>query len=503
MELRLTDHASIDAHRANPKRRAILLTTYMTGSTEGQNLGVAGYSYDFVTQLFLPLLQQWGEVIPVPSPERNLQSAVKQAQADGLDAIHLSFLPLQDVCLAQDAPNVVVPAWEFPDVPNFAFGLNPQNDWPATANRCDLVLVGNPFTENALRKGGTTVPIRVTQVPVPDEYFKLPVWNNSDSTRLDCPGYVLSGGVKAVGCRTPTTQEQPELSMLKEIGKAIERGVSRNFKRLLGKQVYQWIKQPTLTSRTRRKPKQNSQRANIRLPHPWKEKLDVSGIIYTSIFNPNDGRKNWQDLLTGFLFALGDCEDATLVIKLITSNQQAIRRVIDNYIRRDIPHRCNLVFVTDYLNDEQMLQLAENSTYYLQTTRAEGNCLPLMNFLAAGRPGISPAHSAIADYFDEDIGFVVESHPEPAAWPHDPNLRTRSTWGRLVWPSLVEQIRASYDLAKYDRAAYEAMGQRGKTRLEEWSSVEAIWPRLEEALDTLFPAQATTLPLVAPRRMVA
>ncbi len=100
------------------RRRGILLTGYMTGAEKGKNLGVAGYSYDVVASLFVPLLSRWGEVIPVPKPARRLDSAVRQARQRGLDPVHVSFLPLQDVCFARSAPNVVVPAWEYPDIPN-------------------------------------------------------------------------------------------------------------------------------------------------------------------------------------------------------------------------------------------------------------------------------------------------------------------------------------------------------------------------------------------------
>jgi len=47
------------------------------------------------------------------------------------------------------------------------------------------------------------------------------------------------------------------------------------------------------------------------MPKSSASPLHLSGIVYSSIFNPSDHRKNWEDLLTGFLFALKDCEDAT------------------------------------------------------------------------------------------------------------------------------------------------------------------------------------------------
>jgi hypothetical protein len=108
-----------------------------------------------------------------------------------------------------------------------------------------------------------------------------------------------------------------------------------------------------------------------------------------------------------------------------------------------------------------------------------------MNFLAAGRPGVSPCHSAISDYYDEEIGFVAESNPEPAAWPHDPYLRTRSTWGRLVWTSMVNQIRESYRVAKDSPGKYREMSEKARRRLSDWAGSENVATRLLDSLDSV------------------
>jgi glycosyltransferase involved in cell wall biosynthesis len=220
-----------------------------------------------------------------------------------------------------------------------------------------------------------------------------------------------------------------------------------------------------------------------RLPKTSDDPLPLSEVVYTSIFNPDDSRKNWEDLLTAFLIAMKDCDDATLVLKLISCNRRAVDWVWNFYHRTGIAHRCKVVFVPDFLSDSQLLELAEATTYYITTTRAEGNCLPLMNYLAAGRPGISPRHTAIADYFGPEVGFVVESHPEPAAFPHDGQLRKTTSWHRLVWPSLAEAIRKSYDLAKNDFAAYEQLAHCARERMLRWSSMKAVAPRMHHALN--------------------
>lgn len=475
---------TLSLHRPSAGR-AVLVTSYMTGSTSGKNLGIAGYSYDMVARLFLPLLARWGEVIPVPHPRLQLEQAAEKSRRRGLEPLHVSFLPLQDVFLPASVPNVVVPAWEYPDVPNHAFDGNPQNDWPATADRCAMLLVGGPFTVEALRRAGTKAPVRIVQVPTPEDYFAISPWDPAKRTTLPWPALVFPQPPTpepqpiTLPLRADPMAQKPPARGLKRVGKAIERVVRNAFKAVVGPKVYQRLVHPL----------QRSWQSAWQNLHDWEppqarvRQFDLSGVVYTSILNPRDGRKNWQDLITGFLCALGDREDATLVIKLITSDPRAIATIVQYYVNRDIPHRCKLIFLSGYLTERQLLELAEASTYYLHTTKAEGNCLPLMNYMAAGRPGISPVHSAISDYFDRTVGLAVESHPEPCAWPHDRRLRIRTTWNRLVWPSLVAQIRASYEIAKQDRAAYDAFATRSRERMRLWASPEQVWRRLEAALD--------------------
>src|SRR5690554_4633707 len=49
---------------------------------------------------------------------------------------------------------------------------------------------------------------------------------------------------------------------------------------------------------------------------PDRHTLELTGVVYTTVFNPADGRKNWRDMLSAFCFALGEHEDATLILKI-------------------------------------------------------------------------------------------------------------------------------------------------------------------------------------------
>ena len=477
------DENSVRVFQPGP-RKVILLSSYGTGAEKGKNLGVPGYSHDIVMQLYAPLLESWGEVVSVSDPWTNLEAAIVDARAKGLDPIHLSVIPCQDAYLSPNVPNVLMPAWEFPDIPDHDFGDNPQSDWTKVASKCDALIVSGPFTSDAFRKSGVDVPIHHVQVPTPDSYFKLETWQANQTRTIDCEGYSFQPDEQEpVLIPMPVAPRRKPKRGLKKVGQSIERALRHQVRSLVNEEFYQKV-----SNRLKQAKKINMLPAEFEV-----DSLDLSGVVYTSIFNPKDGRKNWQDLVTSFLVAIGDKEDATLLVKLVTRDRVAVANFLRFYRGRELDHRCRIVVTNEYLTDQQLVDLTGASTYYIQTTRAEGNCLPLMNFLAAGRPGISPCHSAISDYFDNEIGFVAESNPEPAAWPHDPDLRMRSTWGRLVWTSMVDQIRESYKIAKENPEAYSELSRRSRERLKGWASPESVQGRLIDALDNVY-AQSSDTP---------
>src|SRR5205807_1595407 len=116
------------------------------------------------------------------------------------------------------------------------------------------------------------------------------------------------------------------------------------------------------------------------------------------------------DLVTAFLIALKDQPDATLVLKLMVSPELAdssVNQVLAHC--RGLRHRCKLVLIADPFSEDEMHELVRGTTYYVTATRAEEAGFPLQSFLASGRPGIAPRHTALADYFDARVGWVVDS----------------------------------------------------------------------------------------------
>jgi glycosyltransferase involved in cell wall biosynthesis len=459
--------------------RSIAVCSLARKGRSEPGLGAYGYSYEFVLRAFRPLLERWGEVVELERPESQLDFALRRARKRGRQPLSLSFRPFSDAYLSATAPNVVFPFWEFPDVPATDYKDNPRYHWVRIANRASLVLTASEFTATVLARAGVQAPIRVVPVPVRNEYFEMPAWNPKHKTTLECTAYVFSCP-EVAPLRPADPESRPGADSLVFRAKTKLRAWARRA----------WIAvvKPCLPLRLSKAvvaAKNAFRRAwregETELPPP-ETKVELSGVVYTTFLNPDDKRKNWEDLLSAFLLATRDRDEATLVVKLVTSHAPPVREILGWYYKLGISHRSKLVFITSYLSDEQLQKLTQASAFYITATRAEGACLPLQDFLAAARPAISPRHTAIADYFDDRMGFVVASHPEPCPWPHDDSGRLNTTWQRIVWSSLADKIARSCDTAMEQSELYRQMGREGRRKMQSWASTAMVWPRLAEAL---------------------
>ncbi len=484
-------------YSSSADNRALVVSSVFTHAEAVEQIGQQAYSYWFVYRAFAPLLERWGCTIEITRPESRLDYALWRARAQNLEPMHLSFLPLHVTYLTAHAANIGFPFWEFPDLPSATIANNSRNNWKRIADRMALLMTASRFTRDTFVRAGVKTPIHVVPVPIQPAYFDVPKWEAGQCVRLNCPCYIFPQ--KATQKKLVSAGSDPWAPPA-DGGPGFFSQAKRTYKGYIRPKLPKPLDR-CLTTLTRAAKiaylasKEASTDEFEKTPH-----LDLSGIVYTSVMNPFDPRKNWGDLITGFLLAMKDREDATLVIKLAVGEQLeavALEGILGYYQSLGIDHRCKMILITDYLSDAQMLELTRASTYYLCTSHAEGACLPLQDFAAAGRPGIAPLHTAMRDYFRDDFGFVVASHPEPTYFPHDPEKRLGTSWERLVWQSLYQQLRTSYEVAKADRTGYRAMSVRGRERMADYASLEAVWPRLVTALDSII------VPAFAPDRPVA
>jgi glycosyltransferase involved in cell wall biosynthesis len=469
------DHA---ADSARPF--AFLVSTTGCAGDIRSHMGSADYSYAFVLKALAPALERLGRWTLVPVPESSLAYAAARAAGDGFRPIHLALHPLQNVHHTPAVPTVVFPFWEFPRIPDRDFGFDTRQNWPRMSRPADLILTACQFGADAFRRAGVGCPVVVMPVPLPRSHFDLAEWDADFEWTHTCRHFLWGGPNPSAGLAGDDAACGGE-----------RRGFKHRVKDALRRQYRSRIR-PWLSPEGI-KQVQRLKRGILRQPPPPPPllpatELRLSGLVYTSIFNQSDRRKNARDLLSAFLLAFRDRPDVTLVLKLATSAAREFLEIQDLghlYGEIAIEHACKVVVLTDFLTDEQMIELMRATTYYVNTSRAEGACLPLQQALAGGRPAIAPCHTAMADYMSDEVGFLVESHPEPTFWPHDPEHRFETTWHRLVWSNLRDQFIASALLIEDDYAAYRTMASAARERMCSYASVDVVAETLRAALNRL------------------
>jgi glycosyltransferase involved in cell wall biosynthesis len=211
--------------------------------------------------------------------------------------------------------------------------------------------------------------------------------------------------------------------------------------------------------------------------------VKLGGVVYTSMFDPADGRKNWHDLLTGFCYAFRDVEDATLVLKMVKTASLDYRRDLFLLLARLKPYKCRVVTMNGFLEDPDYDTLIASTTYYVNTSHCEGLCMPMMEFMSAGKPVVAPRHTAMADYIDERAAFIVGSTPEHNVWPGDPRFLFTTMRERIRWDTLVAAYQESYRVAKEDPKRYGAMGRSAADIMSGYCSDAVVREKLKIAMD--------------------
>jgi glycosyltransferase involved in cell wall biosynthesis len=225
--------------------------------------------------------------------------------------------------------------------------------------------------------------------------------------------------------------------------------------------------------------------AKIVLPQwePRQHELQLSGVVFTSLFNPYDGRKNWNDMLTAFCAAFRDCSDATLLFKLGSHDCQAAMSDMLMCMARLPAFSCRVVIVHGFLEGESFESLIEASHFIVNASHGEGQCLPLMEFLSCGRPAVAPRNSALLDYIDTEVGFVVEGWLEATAWSHDPRWAFRTFRQQINWESLVAAYRAAYHCVREEPQRYAELSRNAIERMRDHCSRQVARERLKAFLN--------------------
>lgn len=381
-------------------------------------IGVAEYSYYFVLKSFLPVLSQFGGVECLSALD-DVSACVDELKCkSGGRVIFLSFTPPHSVPQLEGEVPVPVFAWEYDTLPNESWDEKGSGDWLAALKSAGCAVTHSAHSQKVVKKAlGQDYP--VFRIP-------SPVWD----------------GLKTVRSRNLRSISYKRFSL--QFSGAVLDSLAINFDHLdeeFGRQ-YKRDNKPVFDAGMSR----SGDVCQVAMPGT-PQLLEVSGVVYTSIFNPFDGRKNWQSMVTAFCHAHRDNRRATLIMKISANHYAGFTDAVVDMLRKLAPIKCRVIVIYGFLDEDEYQKLVIGTSFYVNTSFGEGQCIPLMEFLSAGIPAIAPKVTAMEDYIRRRHSLQVKAHCEPSCWQHDPREKYRCMHYRVDWQSLKRAYRLSYFLA--------------------------------------------------------
>jgi glycosyltransferase involved in cell wall biosynthesis len=400
-------------------------------------LGQPHYSYRFAEAKFAAAFAAAGVPLPlIAMPECHATAAALGLGAAGGTLVHLIFRSTEQIRLLKPAVNICCFAWEFEVLRDWtAPGEHPFLNQVRMLSLCDEIWVPCRFTAAVLRAHGVD---RVHVIPAP--------------------------------VRGPATGRPSLVEALMTVGPVGAMPLLAHFLRPQA-DVARDVAARGLTLIDRLAPRRSE-------PPP---------LIYLTILNPEDFRKNLDALLRGFHHFQQAVVDAVLIVKVVTAEARfSLERVIAEVVPPklaggSILENDNIVFVGGFLSETQMSALFGLADFYLCASLAEGQNLPLLEAMAHGCVPVTTANTAMADYITPDNAFVIETTRVAAPTEHLAGSRAGRPYqvdlcgARQVRDALLRSARARPP-ARRRRAEEAARAAR------EGFGHAAVWPAIAARL---------------------
>jgi hypothetical protein len=341
-------------------------------------LGFAHYSYGAVCRSFVKAFDESGvEASEILRPElyAHAQHIFPNRSIEKL--FHISFKPFNEVRVLKGAYNVAHVYWEFGSLPTLgklttehSHRSNILNDYVHVLNMVDEIWVGCNYTKRILESYSLN---NVHVVPAPI----LSIGKDRDPHRR-----------RAIELRRLGSLEMSQKrirAFVDDIGSS----------KLYGSTLFK-----------------------------ADECISGGGRIFLSVFNPGDPRKNAAAMMLGFQdYISHSARNDLLIIKLIIDDRpETFRTTLTEYLPRQfsiagIPLSyldcSNILVIPGRLSDQELHDLYCIADFYLCTSAAEGQGLPMQEAMAAGVVPISPCETAMQDYINNDNAIIIHGTEEP------------------------------------------------------------------------------------------
>lgn len=219
-------------------------------------------------------------------------------------------------------------------------------------------------------------------------------------------------------------------------------------------------------------------------------RMEGRGRIYLTVCNPGDLRKNLIGLIEGFVLASGDSPEDVLIVKLVVPNGGPhLDTLLYDHLRPRFEGPSaiwepRVLFVSEFLNDEEMRALYSLADFYVCASHCEGQNLPLMEAMAHGTVAISTCNTAMLDYMDEDVGVPIAERSFLGAVPGLASDATGQS-AAISMASRFDIARAISAARSLDGEDYRRLADRGRDRMVERFGEAAVMRLVSQRLDAI------------------
>lgn len=399
---------------------------------------------------FVPALERLGEVV-VLEDLAEAAAICAERREPGRECLLLSFGPPRQAPLEAPCPIVPAFAWAFPTLPTGAWDGDARSDWRKVLGFAGRAITFSQAAAEAVRAAmGPAFP--VAALPPPVRARALPQAGVGRRTlRLegavfDSRDYVFDPEQLVMPTRVWTGNDEAAA------GKHVE----------------------------------------------------IEGVLFTAVLDLDDKRKSWHDFVSAFVAAHREHADATLLLKLTWPSAEWMPELY-KWLAVQPTFACRVLAVRGPMDEAAYSQLIAASHWCVSSSNAEGLCLAIGDFMAAGRPAVAPRHTAIADLLDQHSGLVVDCDEEDWRWPLEPedggwswtqhpdDVGPTTRW-RVSWLSLFNAVGEAYRLVTEAPEAYGRLSAAAAENARTRHSPEATAEALAELLQAPREAPAGALP---------
>lgn len=472
----------------------ILLYSETNEKNISERMGLPEYSYYFVLKWFTPILKEIGDVKVIYQPKIEADQIYLECKREGRPCVLLSFSAPHCTLLPDICPTIPVVAWEFERIPDQQWDENPFNDWRALFHKTGMAITHSEFAKKAIQRAMPDgFPVWSIPAPVWDRFH---AWGKQLNRINRTPGQGLdiaihgamfdsanhiSADPQAQWILPPPPVEPPPAPA---IDAKLERKLKRKARRK--RSLEKFLARLSGKSRTV---------AVLSEPAPpppppappaptdrIERRLSVTGVVFASVLNSRDGRKNWVDLITAFASKFQNTPDAVLIFKLNDPDSHRSFMDLEHELKRFLWLKCRIIAFNGYIPDDDYKRFLSGVDYVVNASSGEGQCLPLMELMSMGTPAIAPNHTSMADYINTDNALVLPSTQYLSGWPHDPRYIYSTHAYKTPWDALRETYGVAYEVAKNDHGRYHRMSQNAAEQLEHHCSTSHALALLKQAL---------------------